>query len=286
LLPPLSAEEFAGLEASILKDGCLSPLVIWNNILVDGHHRYEICRKHQIPYSVNSVVLDSIDDAKLWAWQHQENRRNLTAFQRVEIALKLKVPSCFINTDSRNGIRVDLLNDTIILIFGDFTMAQLNFDASQVDPSVPFEAIPSDKYFVEISGSQVKATKAGDGSYLELEYTVLEGDYRGRKVWDRLCLNHSSQKTVEIARANLSAVCHAVGILKPRDSNELHHIPLVITVKLKKDDTTDNIYNEVKGYAKRESLVAQTPPPSPADQVQMAQYPQTPVNHSTPPWSR
>jgi len=90
LLPPLSAEEFAGLEESILKDGCLSPLVVWDDILVDGYHRYEICTKHQIPFAVKSVVLDSIDDAKFWAWQHQQHRRNLTAYYRAELALKLK----------------------------------------------------------------------------------------------------------------------------------------------------------------------------------------------------
>ncbi|GHT16700.1 hypothetical protein FACS1894189_1040 [Planctomycetales bacterium] len=90
LLPRLTETEFAGLEESILKDGCLSPLVVWNNTLIDGHHRYEICRKHQIPFSVQSVVFESLDDAKLWIWKHQENRRNLTAFQRAEIALKVK----------------------------------------------------------------------------------------------------------------------------------------------------------------------------------------------------
>ena len=90
LLPPLSAEEYAGLEESILKDGCLSPLVVWNDVLVDGHHRYEICTKHQIPFAVKSVVLDSLDDAKLWIWKHQDNRRNLTPYLRAELALKLK----------------------------------------------------------------------------------------------------------------------------------------------------------------------------------------------------
>ena len=90
LLPPLSAEEFAGLEASILKHGCLSPLIIWNDILVDGHHRYEICRKHEIPFSTQTIVFDGLDAAKLWAWKHQEHRRNLTAYHRAELALKLK----------------------------------------------------------------------------------------------------------------------------------------------------------------------------------------------------
>ena len=153
-------------------------------------------------------------------------------------------------------------------------MAQLNFDASQVDPSQPIEAIPSDKYNVEITKSELKPTKNGNGSYLELEFTILEGEYRGRKVWDRLCLNHPTPKTVEIARANLSAICHAVGVLKPRDSTELHHVPLTINVKLKKDDSTGTIFNEVRGYSKRESIIPQTPPLTPASQAQVLAYPQ------------
>ena len=48
-------------------------------------------------------------------------------------------------------------------------MVQINFDASKVDPSVPFEAVPSDKYLVEITKSEVKPTKSGDGTYLEFE---------------------------------------------------------------------------------------------------------------------
>jgi hypothetical protein len=163
-------------------------------------------------------------------------------------------------------------------------MTQLNFDASQVDPSVPFEVLPSDKYIVEITKSEMKATKAGDGSYLELEYTVLEGQYRGRKLWDRLCLNHPRPKTVEIARANLSAICHSVGVLKPHDSNELHYIPFQITVRLKK--MNEQVTNEVKGYAKCPSLVPATQTLPPASQVQTVQYPQAPVNDSVPPWER
>ena len=165
-------------------------------------------------------------------------------------------------------------------------MAQLNFDASKVDPSVPFEAVPSDKYTAAITHSELKPTKAGDGSYLEIEYTILEGEYKGRKVWDRLCLNHQTQKTVEIARANLSAICHAVGIMKPRDSSELHNIPITITVKAKRDDSTGNIFNEVKGYSKRESLIPTTPPPSEAAQAQQTQYQQAPANDNAPPWKR
>jgi len=90
LLPPLSEAEYAGLEADILDRGCLSALVTWGDILVDGHHRYEICTKHGIPFEVKSTDFECIEDAQLWAGRHQENRRNLTAFHRSELALKIK----------------------------------------------------------------------------------------------------------------------------------------------------------------------------------------------------
>lgn len=88
LLPPLSPEEFAGLEKSILKDGCLSSLIVWDNILVDGHYRYDICRKHGIPFSVECVHFENLEGAKRWAWHHQKHRRNLTIFHHAEQTLK------------------------------------------------------------------------------------------------------------------------------------------------------------------------------------------------------
>jgi len=50
LIPALSKEEFGLLEKSILKEGCRDPLITWNGILIDGHNRYEICRKHKIKF--------------------------------------------------------------------------------------------------------------------------------------------------------------------------------------------------------------------------------------------
>ena len=90
LLPPLTPEEYAGLEADIVKNGCLSPLVAWKEIIVDGHHRHRICRKHDIPFKTENLEFDSLAEAKLWAWQHQKHRRNLEPFQRAEIALQFK----------------------------------------------------------------------------------------------------------------------------------------------------------------------------------------------------
>ena len=159
-------------------------------------------------------------------------------------------------------------------------MPQIHFDATKVDPSVPFEVLPAGKYVVEITKSEVKPTKSGTGAFLELEYSVIEGELRGRKVWDRLCLEHPTPKTVEIARANLSAICHAVGVMQLRDSSQLHHIPLVITVKLKKDEEKDEFFNEIKGHEKRESQVPAVTPQSYQPEV----YQQ--ADESAAPWQR
>ena len=90
LLPPLSDAEYKGLEADILEHGCLSPLVVWNETIVDGHNRYAICQDHALAFDTVELDFESLNDAKLWAWQHQEHRRNLTPFQRAEIAQRFK----------------------------------------------------------------------------------------------------------------------------------------------------------------------------------------------------
>ena len=59
---------------------------------------------------------------------------------------------------------------------------------------------------------------------------------------------------VKIARSELSAICRAVGVLQPKDSTELHDLPLVISVKCKKRRDTDEVQNEIRGYAKKEAL--------------------------------
>ena len=154
-------------------------------------------------------------------------------------------------------------------------MALLNFDATQVDPSTGYDPLPPGKYLVEITDSEMKATKAGNGEMLQLEYTVLDGEFKNRKIWDRLCLRHPNHTAVEIAEANLSAICHAVGVMKLDDSVQLHHAPFVITVKCKVDDSTGETYNEVKAYARHESqFKPATPPASPQ------------ANNSIPPWKR
>ena len=153
-------------------------------------------------------------------------------------------------------------------------MANLNgFDANQVEPTASFDPLPAGKYVAAITNSQKKPTKNGDGSYLELVFTVLDGEYKDRKVWDRLCTDHPNAMTVKIARGNLSAICRAVGVMQPRDSVELHNIPLLITVKCKKRTDTGELTNEIKGYEAKAAANLNVPQ-------------QAPVTSNTPPWKR
>ncbi|MBP5434064.1 DNA modification methylase [Ruminococcus sp.] len=80
LIPPLTDEEYKGLEDSIVKEGCRDALILWGNTLIDGHNRYEICTKHNIPFKTIEKEFASRDDALLWMIDNQKSRRNLTAF--------------------------------------------------------------------------------------------------------------------------------------------------------------------------------------------------------------
>lgn len=141
-------------------------------------------------------------------------------------------------------------------------MANLgNFNATDVDPNFSFEPIPQGKYLAVITDSEMKETKNRDGRYLELTFQIIEGDHRERMLWSRLNLENANATAVKIARAELSAICRAIGVLAPKDSVELHNIPLVITVGHKKRDDNGELTNVIKGYERKgaASAAAQRP---------------------------
>ena len=152
-------------------------------------------------------------------------------------------------------------------------MADLSgFDANQVEPTSDFDPVPAGKYLAVISESEMAPNKAGTGHFLKLTFQIIEGEFKNRLLWTRLNLDNPNATAVQIACAELSAVCRAVGVLAPNDSVELHNLPLVIHVKCKKRADTGEIVNEIRGYSKKASA-------SPANAAPA-------VNNSTPPWKR
>ena len=90
-IDPLTPEEHDALERSILSEGCRDALVLWGEVLVDGHNRYGICSKHNIPFqTVQNPRFQSMDDVHLWMIDQHLGRRSVSDFQRGVLALRKK----------------------------------------------------------------------------------------------------------------------------------------------------------------------------------------------------
>lgn len=89
VIPPLTEEEKTGLETSIIQEGIRDPIVTWNNIIVDGYSRYEICNEKNIQYEILEKEFDDKTSAIIWRIQTHLNRRNLTTYQKSLFGIKL-----------------------------------------------------------------------------------------------------------------------------------------------------------------------------------------------------
>lgn len=126
-----------------------------------------------------------------------------------------------------------------------------------------FGTIPTGDYLARIVESDMKPTSGNTGHYLELVEEIMEGEYKGRKLWVRLNLDNPNDKTVEIANRQFASVREATGVANPRDSQELHNKPHIIRVEFypagsditygsKKGQKRDRDTNEVKAWRKPE----------------------------------
>jgi len=109
LIPPLSIEEYSQLEKNIITDGCRDPLVVFNNILVDGHNRYEICTKHDLPFSILEKDFADSGAAKLWMIDNQNGRRNLTDGWKYQLTQSKKEILLEVGKKTQ-GARTDILS--------------------------------------------------------------------------------------------------------------------------------------------------------------------------------
>lgn len=91
VLPKLSDADYKALEQSLLAEGYKgAPIIVWGDIIVDGHNRYEICNKHNIQYEVMPVEFASKEEAIIWMVRQQLGRRSLTPLQRIQIVEKYR----------------------------------------------------------------------------------------------------------------------------------------------------------------------------------------------------
>jgi len=152
-------------------------------------------------------------------------------------------------------------------------MANLGQQFNRADmPADEFSPLPKGDYTAIISSSEMVAYKSGNGQYLKLTYEIVDGDKKGRKVFDNMNISHpTSQKAVEIAWSQMGKIMDAVGLVNIQDSNELHNKPMSIHVDI------DGEYNRIKKWSSA-SGAPQTPSENPA----MGQANNT--GGDTPPW--
>ena len=86
----MSEEEFSTLAHSLLKHGCIEPIIVYDGKIVDGHNRYKLCQKHGIPFQTKEMYFDNELEAMVWIADNQLGRRNISIFARSELALKMK----------------------------------------------------------------------------------------------------------------------------------------------------------------------------------------------------
>lgn len=125
-------------------------------------------------------------------------------------------------------------------------MASLgNFNADDYEND--YQPLPAGKYKAVITESESKPTAKG-GEYLKLTVEIIEGQYKGRKVFGNLNLKNANPEAEKIARISLADICRAVGVTHPRDSSELHNKPLVVKLAIKPETAEYPAGNDIKGW--------------------------------------
>jgi hypothetical protein len=126
-------------------------------------------------------------------------------------------------------------------------MAQLNFNANEYEPENDFAPLEPGEYTAMIVDSELRHTKSGNGQYIALTFEVMDERYPGRKLWENLNIENPNPKAVEIALRKLSSICRAVGIMSPKDTEELHDKMMIVVVGIKNDDLGEP-RNVIKGF--------------------------------------
>ena len=154
-------------------------------------------------------------------------------------------------------------------------MAKLptSFDSNAVEPSAPRDntPLPAGLYTVEITNADVKPLKSGNGTGLQLEFTVIDpAQHAKRKVWQNLNIQHSNSQAEQIGQSELSSLCRVVGINVLVDSDQLFQKILRIKTKVRDAQGDYPARAEVAGYEPAGSALpaanapAQAPAAAPA----------------------
>ncbi len=153
------------------------------------------------------------------------------------------------------------------------------YQTGSEQPLDDFSDIPAGMYPAMITESEIKPTKSGSGQMLQLVFTVMDGQHKGRKLWERLNIINPNPQAVQISRRTIEAICRAVGFQGQLvDSTQIHNKPLYVRVA----------YDEREQEGRRNSIAAyksaseQQPTPQPATHPTQAQAAASPQYQQQP----
>lgn len=169
-------------------------------------------------------------------------------------------------------------------------MAQFGFNPAEVPESENnFDPIPAGDYKVEIVESEVKQTNDFTGEYINFRLRVTDGPFQNRVLWDMAMIrsertDDKMQTALQIAREKIATMCKCAGRHAAQDSNELHNVPMIASVRVKEDDKHGS-KNEIRGYKSAGVATPGNNTIAPSGQNVSAQ--QSAASHSNvPPWQQ
>lgn len=160
-----------------------------------------------------------------------------------------------------------------------------SFDATQVAPASSSDPIPAGNYAAMITESEIKPLKSGNGTALRLTFQVLEGEFKNRKVWANLNIQHTNAQAQAIAQQQLSAICHAVNVLKISNPAALRNKPMTIKVKVRPANDGYDASNDISGYSAINAASAAPTAATNGTATASTAAPATPVTKAAPPWA-
>lgn len=254
VMPELSAQEFANLTVSLRENGCLSPIIIWDNTIIDGHSRYKICREYNIPFTTKEISFNNDAEAIAWIVEFHVARRNLSRFQRCELVLRYEA-EIKVNVEKRRRAAISQYQKTGIKA-GRANKDTLSILADMAD--VSRRTLARAKRILEIGDEETKRRlRAGEISiyyaYMNLMAHNLDSVRATEDAEDLVKLYNGTENTAsEVSEVKVSENTESVTAVPADDPKSVLISDINVSVKRlielveAGDATTNTILKELK----------------------------------------
>lgn len=126
-------------------------------------------------------------------------------------------------------------------------MADININANEIDKTDNFDVIPAGDYKAVVIDSTLEQTKNKDGDYFKFKFQIIEGQYKDRLVWHNCTRQNKNAQAIAIGQKQLAQIMDACGKPVAKRTEDLHNIPLIISLVVKTSEQY-GAQNEIKKF--------------------------------------